>query len=352
MLRIIMTALMVVSLGSSLLTGTARAAIGGDWTTQADSLRGKNGQRFTYTFPGAGVISGRLWGSDTYTDDSSIATAAVHAGLISPESGGTVTIEIRPGAPSYRGSTRHGVTSKDYGSWHGSFVFVDARPPHHRPSPMHAAIAGDWNTQADSQRGKNGQRLTYTFPGGGVISGRLWGSDTYTDDSSIATAAVHAGLISPESGGTVTIEIRPGAPSYQGSTRHGVTSKDYGSWHGSFVFVDARPPHHRPSPMHAAIAGDWNTQADSQRGKNGQRLTYTFPGGGVISGRLWGSDTYTDDSSIATAAVHAGLISPESGGTVTIEIRPGAPSYQGSTRHGVTSKDYGSWHGSFVFVDR
>lgn len=125
MLRIAMTALMVVSLGSSLLIGTARAAIVGDWTTQADSQRGKNGQRLIYTFPGGGVISGRLWGSDTYTDDSSIATAAVHAGLISPELGGTVTIEIRLGAPSYQGSTRHGVTSKDYGSWHGSFVLVD-----------------------------------------------------------------------------------------------------------------------------------------------------------------------------------------------------------------------------------
>lgn len=94
------------------------------WTTQADSLRGRNGQRVQYYCPPGGGYSGRLWGSDLYTDDSSICLAAVHAGLITPDSGGEVTIEIRPGAGSYRGSSRHGVTSNQYGGWHGSFRFV------------------------------------------------------------------------------------------------------------------------------------------------------------------------------------------------------------------------------------
>lgn len=99
-----------------------------------------------------------------------------------------------------------------------------------------------------------------------------------------------------------------------------------------------------------AIQATWTTQADTYRGKNGQRFTYYFPPGGTASGRLWGTDVYTDDSSIGTAAVHAGLITFQNGGTVTIEIRAGQPAYQASTRNGITSSSYGSWSGSFVFV--
>jgi hypothetical protein len=98
--------------------------IEGTWTTQADTYRGQNGQRFTISFPAGGIVSDRLWGTDLYTDDSSVATAAVHAGLISVQNGGTVTIEIRSGATAYTGSNRNGVASKDWGPFSGSFVFV------------------------------------------------------------------------------------------------------------------------------------------------------------------------------------------------------------------------------------
>ncbi len=104
--------------------------------------------------------------------------------------------------------------------------------------------------------------------------------------------------------------------------------------------------------IHAQQSASWGTQADSLRGKNGQQYSFACPGGGTVSGRLWGTDTYTDDSSICTAAVHAGLITAARGGTVTIQIRAGASSYRGSLRNGVTSSDYGAWHGSFVFIRR
>lgn len=38
----------------------------------------------------------------------------------------------------------------------------------------------------------------------------------------------------------------------------------------------------------------------------------------------------------------------ESGGTVTIELRPGQSSYQGTTRNGVKSNEYGAYAHSFV----
>jgi hypothetical protein len=60
---------------------------------------------------------------------------------------------------------------------------------------------------------------------------------------------------------------------------------------------------------------------------------------------------YTDDSSVCTAAVHAGAITFEQGGTIRIEIAPGEEAYEPSDRNGVESLAYGPWGGSFVVVD-
>jgi len=94
------------------------------WSANAKSFRGKNGQRFTYACPVGGRASGAVWGTDLYTDDSAVCVAAVHAGLITQGNGGTVDIEIRPGANAYKGSLRNGINSKNYGRWKGSFSFV------------------------------------------------------------------------------------------------------------------------------------------------------------------------------------------------------------------------------------
>ena len=244
------------------------------WSTQANSMRGQNGQQFAYFCPPGGTLSSRLWGTGTYTDDSSICTAAVHAGLITRHNGGNVVIEISPGQPHYRGSHRHGLSSKDYGSYDGSFVFVSGREErrqyrddygarHQTPDssipvpggylPVPSAPGGyghrshqhepagaseiSWSATASSLRGQNGQRVSYYCPPGGSLASGVWGSRVYTDDSSICTAAVHAGLITTYNGGEVMIEIMPGQRSYHGSRHNGVSSRNYGSFSGSFMFV-------------------------------------------------------------------------------------------------------------------
>ena len=50
---------------------------------------------------------------------------------------------------------------------------------------------------------------------------------------------MHAGLITFAAGGTVKIQILPGESSYEGSSRNGVVSQDFGEWGASFKFVDA-----------------------------------------------------------------------------------------------------------------
>ncbi len=98
-----------------------------------------------------------------------------------------------------------------------------------------------------------------------------------------------------------------------------------------------------------AAPADWSTSASTYRGRNGEQFDFICPAGGE-AGTVWGTDTYTDDSSVCTAAVHAGLITLAEGGTVTFEMRPGLDSYTASTRNGIESRSWGTWSSSFVFV--
>ncbi len=94
----------------------------------------------------------------------------------------------------------------------------------------------------------------------------------------------------------------------------------------------------------------WGMSAVDWRGMNGTRIQVTLPPGGT-NGPVWGDGIYTDDSLIGVAAVHAGLITFSKGGTVVLEILGPQDSYTGSFRHNVTSGLYGSWHGSYRFVE-
>ena len=76
----------------------------------------------SFYFRVIGQIDGQLWGTDVYTGDSSICTAAVHAGVITLDRGGLVTVELRPGQSAYKGTTRNGVTSTEYGAYTHSFL--------------------------------------------------------------------------------------------------------------------------------------------------------------------------------------------------------------------------------------
>jgi hypothetical protein len=94
----------------------------------------------------------------------------------------------------------------------------------------------------------------------------------------------------------------------------------------------------------------WRTTVADRRGSDGDQFEYDCPAGGQPDD-VWGTDVYTDDSSVCTAAVHAGAITVEEGGTVLIEIRPGEDEYEASSRNGIESLGYGPWGGSFVVVD-
>lgn len=91
------------------------------WTTSAATFRTDVGQTYKFQCPDNGIPE-MIWGSDIYTADSSICTAAVHAGVITLEKGGVVTLEFRPGRMTYGSTVRNGITSNTFGEFAHSFV--------------------------------------------------------------------------------------------------------------------------------------------------------------------------------------------------------------------------------------
>lgn len=92
------------------------------WTTAASTFKQETGRTYTFECPPDGT-AGLVWGSDIYTADSSICTAAVHAGKITLDKGGEVTIEFRPGRSTYGATTRNGITTYNFGEFQHSIVF-------------------------------------------------------------------------------------------------------------------------------------------------------------------------------------------------------------------------------------
>jgi hypothetical protein len=75
----------------------------------------------TFHFRITGTTDGVVWGTDVYTSDSSLATAAVHAGAIKVGQTGVVRVTIVVPPPMYDGSTRNGVTSQPWNFHPGAF---------------------------------------------------------------------------------------------------------------------------------------------------------------------------------------------------------------------------------------
>ena len=93
--------------------------------------RGQVGQSFVFEVTGR--TDGTVWGSGIYTDDSMLAAAAVHAGVLKPGEKGLVRVTIQPGLSAYTADTQNGVTTTPYGAWEGSYTISPAHLPERMP---------------------------------------------------------------------------------------------------------------------------------------------------------------------------------------------------------------------------
>jgi len=78
------------------------------------------------------------------------------------------------------------------------------------------------------------------------------------------------------------------------------------------------------------------------------RQMLVFEVTGSLVGTVRGTDIYTDDSSLAASAVHAGVLQADETGTILVTVLPGQPAYVGSSRHGVFSSDSSAWTRSYT----
>ncbi len=203
-----------------------------EWSDTAREFTGNVDQDFKLRCPEGGTIV-TVYGTDIYTAGSSVCSAAVHAGIINAKEGGTVKIRSLGSQDFFNGTARNGVTSRRYGSYDGSFTFLDPR----KPITTEQIQILEWSDTASNIRGRLDQDFEYRCPENGNIE-RVYGTDVYTSLSSICTAAVHAGLISAREGGNVKIQIVGPQKFFNGTDRNGVVSGKYGEYGSGFVFVE------------------------------------------------------------------------------------------------------------------
>lgn len=201
------------------------------------------------------------------------------------------------------------------------------------PSAYAQAVDLTCGDSAQTVSGAPGTTLTVTCPGG-CAEYAVWGTGIYSDDSSVCASAIHAGALGA-GGGTTTITIAAGQDAYVGTTANGVTSLNWGSWGRSFVFGRI-----------GVLSCYDNAQALA--GDAGTSWTVQCPAGCMSGGTVWGTGTYSDDSAVCVAAIHAGVLSP-AGGYATVHIAPGLSAYTATTLNGVTTSPWGEWGRSFTF---
>lgn len=158
----------------------------------------------------------------------------------------------------------------------------------------------------------------------------VWGTDTYTDDSALCHAALHAGAM-PQTGGVIRVRRAPGRDSYEGSARNGISSRGYGSYESSIVFDS-------PQALARALGGVPLCPvlySAAPPGMSGDCMCE--PG---RTGPTWGTNPYTTDSAVCSAAHHAGLIDSKAGGVIHIAPGPKMTHLPGSTRNGFSSSDF------------
>lgn len=76
----------------------------------------------SYVVSVTGRTTGSVWGTGTYTTDSDLATAAVHAGILKDGESGSIQVTIVKSPPQFAGSSANGVTSNGWQSFPAAFT--------------------------------------------------------------------------------------------------------------------------------------------------------------------------------------------------------------------------------------
>lgn len=288
-----------------------------------------------------------VWGTGYFTDDSSICGAAIHAGIIHKDSGGLIDLYFRPGLDAYKGSVENGVRAKDWGAWPRSFVL--ARPGEtpevdHEPEPEGPELMMMRQVQFDAPVAEENAARSSESRGRGSATPRR-------------RVRLAEDAPSPQERSQLRGTIIPSGDREQ-DTRRRRNRRASNTPPPALKPADASRP--RTNQVTGYTAPDAFAQAPSAfgrlhcetrgieiRGPENTSLVVICPAG-CGSAALWGSDVYGDDSSICSAAIHQGLITPATGGPVEVRIGGATNHLEGSERNGVTSATWRSWPRTFT----
>lgn len=372
-------------------------------------FRGRNNEVIYFAIP-AKAGRGGLWGTDIYTDDSSLASAAVHAGILAIDEAGIVKVTILPGQSHYLGSTRNGITSTEYGAFVGSYSVDVATPsnippqitedPQSQTVPDHtsvvrftskatgsAPLSYQWYFNGDKIQtaidtslelrnvdfNESGNYTVVVTNAIGSVTSKvavLTVNPNHPPEAAIAAplngavftepASVLISATASDSDGTVAKveyfwdDLKIGetsAPPYElhwdnvGAGTYSISARATDSSgfsvESKHVQITVLP---RNTPVTSGLP-DPGTLA-TYRGRYGQVYYFTVTGN-AAAGPIWGTDIYTDDSSLAKAVVHAGLLADGETGIVRVNILASRDGYASTTRNGITSLSFGSFAGSY-----
>ncbi len=235
------TAAEVTTLSTGAALGTAATGTNTAVALAADVIavpanltgyRSRVGQSFQFLL--TGLARGAVWGTDVYTDDSSVAAAAVHAGVVAAGETKAVTVTILPGQASYAASTRNGVSSASWGGWSGSFSFAGAGAVNTAPAATARPAAAPGFVATTTSLVSGGRLVCpVTVTGGGTYTYRWYlngvlipgatvnpyiverlttaNAGTYSADvtNSLGTTRVTAGTVTVGNAGAPSFAVQP-----------------------------------------------------------------------------------------------------------------------------------------------
>ena len=319
-----------------------------------------------------GRTSGTIYGKNTgngYSDNSDLATAAVHAGFLKPGQTGTLFVRIKGPEDSHEAVLSNDVQSRKYGKSGGTFKIFrsrDTTPVNNPPSGNNGSSnntsgnsGGSATTTTSgtststtsvpeapanltSYRDKIGKRFTFLVKA--KKDGKIWGgkNNIYTDDSDLATASCHSGTQVAGNVDKVVVEIVADQGSYPSLTQNGITSNKYGAWKGAYKIIGV--------PTTEVTDPDMSKYRSKKNEMVKIRVT------GRTTGTIYGKNTgngYSDNSDLATAAVHAGFLKPGQTGTLFVRIKGPEDSHEAVLSNNVQSRKYGKSGGTFkIFRSR
>lgn len=239
--------------------------------------------------------------------------------------GGPIEIHFLPGQASYTGSERNGVRSQNWGPWQRSFTIT--RPGEQPQLDANGRLIADQAT------------LTNDAPSPHMTRMRTAPASLANDEASSDTlqgTVVQAPMDEAARRRTrrqESTDARRQPSRSPGETRNQLS--DFAS--PTSLSWQEELPGQIPCEM----------RGQELSGDAGTRHTVYCPAG-CGSASIWGTDLYADDSSICTAAIHAGVIQSGEGGLVSVIIGGEAKDFAGSSRFGITSARWRAWPRSFT----